>query len=123
MAEPTSCIQAHPNAQTIWLRGKPINVRAVARSQGLDHSYVCKMMRAERDPGDMSVKIMMGIAAAVGMGLEDLIAAIYERRDLLARRRAQARVDHHHRAAVEQAADTRVVNRGQIPIPRMPISP
>lgn len=121
--EPIGCLEAHPTPITIWLRGKPISLTAVARTQNIDRSYLSRIFSGKRDPGQMTVTQASKIAAALGMGLEDLIEAIYERERTLGRARAQCRIDREKRIGQEFRDDRATMRSGRIPAPRMPEAP
>jgi len=106
-----------PFRHSVWLRGVCINLSAIARAANMDMSYVCRIFMHGVPP---RVPILRKIAAALGMGLEDLLDAIEERRGKLAELRKQA-LDHYFaRIKAEDEADLRALASGRTPLPRLP---
>lgn len=67
----------------IILGGRQLNLTRIAEAQSMDPSYLSRIFSGKRDPGRMSISQAQKLAAAVHMGLEEMIEAIYERRDAL----------------------------------------
>jgi transcriptional regulator with XRE-family HTH domain len=76
MMKPSGCLVYDPNPHSVRFAGKYINISAIARSQRLSQSYVSKLLSGKRSP---SIRVAKKVAAALGMGLEDLLEAIEQR--------------------------------------------
>ena|SRR3990167_1681109 len=105
---PVGCIRQRVDLRTVYLRGRPINVKEIARVTGVDQGYLSKILNGRRSIQVISVDCAMRIAAALGMGLEDLIDAVRERNDTDFREYAELRAKResrlHHRMRLERAA-------------------
>lgn len=75
--KPASCLEAKPTAQSVEFGGKMVSVSKIARTQGIDRGYVSRILSGQRVPRIPHAK---KIAAALGMGLEEFLAAIEARR-------------------------------------------
>lgn len=80
--EPKGCLQEKPTAQSILFAGKYINLKEVARQQGIDESYLSRIFSGKRPLP--RADYAMRIAKALGLGLEELIHAIEARKRSLA---------------------------------------
>lgn len=115
------CILSDPSNQAVKFGEKWINLSAISRSQGIDLSFLSKILSGKRQA---SVATLLKIAAAVGMGLEEVLSAIEERR------RASLEQEHREanlildpykkRIAAEDAFDKSQIRKGKAPIPRNP---
>jgi transcriptional regulator with XRE-family HTH domain len=76
MSKPSDCLVLDPNPQSVRFAGRYVNISAIARSQGLSQSYVSKLLSGKQSP---SILVAKKVAAALGMGLEDLLEAIEQR--------------------------------------------
>jgi|SRR5271157_2617282 len=76
MKQPSGCLVLNPNPQSVRFAGRYVNINAIARSQDLSQSYVSKLLSGKRSP---SILVAKKVAAALGMGLEDLLDAIEQR--------------------------------------------
>ena len=77
---PRLCIEKKPTSQTIYLGGVPINLTALAMSQGLDLGGVSKILSGKRRP---SLPYASKMARGLGMGLEDMLDALEIRHEAL----------------------------------------
>lgn len=123
-SEPISCLELHPNPRTVYLAGKPVNLMAIARTQGLDESYLSRILNGHRDVINISIGHGMKIAAALGMTLDDFIEAVTARQEYIEGRKmqeqAQLLMEHKRRGTIEQGIKTRARNQGRKLPPDIP---
>lgn len=117
VAQPIECLEKHPNKRTTKLGGKFINQSAIARSQGIDQSYLSRIVKGERSPRLDHARL---IAAAIGMTLEEFLEAIDEKKAELERNREAILAQHKARIDQEDREDQERIAQGKPPIPRMP---
>ena len=116
---PVSCIEPKPSKKTVYLNGVPISLMQLMRASDVDEGQISRILSGKRDPAEVSLGQHLRLAAALGMNLEDLLDAIYTRRD---QREAQAEQDrywHHYRRTQEERANTARVNAGLPPVPSL----
>lgn len=83
MATIISCIEDHPTPKTVQLGGVYVNLRQLARMTGVDNGYLSRMLLGKRDPLRMGLGLAMQIAGALGISIDDLIQALYDRQKKL----------------------------------------
>ena len=116
-AGPLECIETKPNKRTTKLGGKYINQAAIARSQGIDQSYISRIISGEREPRRAQAKL---IAAALGMTVEEFFEALEDNKAQLAEKRAAILKQHEDRINAENHEDADRIRKGMAPIPRVP---
>lgn len=77
MTGPTKCIDTEPNAQTIKLAGRYVNLKRIARAGPFNRSYISYILSGKRCP---STKFFKRLATCLGMTMDDLLQAIEERK-------------------------------------------
>lgn len=75
------CVLDKPSINSILLGTKHINVNAICRLQGLDPSYIGKIINGKKIP---TIATARKIAGAIGMGLEEFLDALDTRLELIA---------------------------------------
>ena len=80
------CFQPRPTRQSIYFGGRFINLSAIARTQHIDLSYLSRIMAGNRRA---SVDRYAIIARALEMTIEDLLAAIDQRAQMLIKERVE----------------------------------
>lgn len=113
----TSPVVEKPAINSVLLGGRYVSVQAISRVQGLDPSYVCKIINGKKDP---TVKTARKIASAVGMGLEEFLDAVDERVKHLKAAEAKMVGEYKHRVRKEQMVDYIHGKRGRLVTKRMP---
>lgn len=73
----TGCIEKNPNAQSVRFNGNFINLSELHRLTGVDLGYLSKIMSGKRQP---SLKVSRLIALELGIGLEEFLKAIDNRK-------------------------------------------
>lgn len=116
-----SCIEEHPTSQTLKIGGKYIALRRLASYTGVDEAYMSRMLNGKRDPMRMSVGVAAQIAAALGMSIDELIQAIFERIEVRARYQTKAQMFLEYVETQQQQAELSALKKGLPPPPRVPI--
>jgi len=116
-----SCIEDHPTTQTIKLGGKYIALRRLCNYTGVDEAYMSRMLAGKRDPMRMSVGLMLQIASALGMSIDDLIQAILERAAKLKQDRVKSQMFVDYMETQQEQAELSAARKGLPPPPRIPI--
>jgi hypothetical protein len=117
MGRPVNCIQFTPRRQDICLREVYINLKAISRSQAIDHSYLSLIFAGKRLP---SIAHARSISACLGMGLEDFLEALDERVWKLHYEGKKVIRQYQDRIEAEDAADHAARMAGKPVIPRLP---
>lgn len=116
-----SCIEPFPNSRTLYLAGKAINISRVQQMTGIDRAYISRMLNGIRPPENMSLGTAMLLAGCLGLSVEELIDAIYERQAKLKRTKAQLQVWADYMLSREKANRTRLSNQGLPAPPSVPL--
>lgn len=116
-----SCIEPRPNRRTLYLAGKPLNICKLQQMTGIDRAYISRMLNGIRPPENMSLGTAMLLAGCLGLSVEELIDAIYERQAKLKKTKAQLQVWASYMLSREQASRTRLANRGLPSPPPLPL--
>lgn len=74
---PRRCLEANPTRKSIRLNGRFINISELARQGPFDHGFLSVILSGKRYP---TIPYAERIAECLGMGLEELLIAIRERR-------------------------------------------
>lgn len=76
------CVQSNPTSQRQYVSfgGSYINLSEIARSINRHHSYVSMILSGKRQPG---LRVARDIAEALEIGVDDLVAAIDDRKATL----------------------------------------
>ena len=119
--DPLTPFEDQPTKSTISLGGRWLNLSAMARMQHMDRSYLSRILNGRRDPGQMSLKQAMKLAACLGWSVEDLIDAIYERMKAIGRQHAQVALWHDYRMKEIAREERKAIREGRIPPPRIPL--
>lgn len=114
---PVSCIESRPTTRTVYLNGVPINTMQLMRASGVDQGQISRILSGKRDPAEVSLGQHMRLAAALGMGIDDLLDAIYARRDQKISKADQDRYWHQYRLSQEARADMARIRHGLPPAP------
>jgi transcriptional regulator with XRE-family HTH domain len=117
MRTPSACIQKKPAKNTVYLGGKPVNVTAIARAQNMDQSYLSRVLSGSRQP---TILTAQKIAAALGVGLEELLDMVSLRKAELAARARKELSAYRSRIAREDASDLTALKQGKPVPPRLP---
>lgn len=76
-----SCIETRPTSQTVMFAGQHVNLSAMAGLCHLSVSYISRILRGHRNPGQMSVRVAQQMAAALDMAsLDEFIQAVWDAR-------------------------------------------
>lgn len=75
---PRAYIDESPTGQSVRLCGRYINLKRLADEEGLDHSYVCRIISGNR--ANPSSAYLKKVADALRMSIDDLVEAIAERK-------------------------------------------
>lgn len=116
--EPTGCIEEKPTRQSICLGGRWINLSALARSQGMDKSYLSRIFSGDRP--SPTLDYLKKMAAGLGMGIEELANALEERYALVKSRHTELEILHVTRVTEENEADLKTVLKNKPVVSRMP---
>lgn len=77
---PKAYICEHPKHDTVRLMGRYIHIKKLAKREGLEHSYLSKILSGDRTP---AITYLQRIARALDMTIDDLMEAISDRKKLL----------------------------------------
>jgi plasmid maintenance system antidote protein VapI len=102
----------------VFFGGKYINVAAIARIQNLDRGHVYRVVTGQHAA---SIKCATKIAAAIGMGLEEFLLAIEQRKVLAAQHKMEVIKRYKTRIHNEDLRDKKKLLSGIPPLPRLPI--
>lgn len=116
-----SCIETNPTNRTIQLAGVYVSLRKLERATSIDQGYLSRMLSGKRDPARMSIGVAMQIAGCLGFSVEDLIEAIYDRHQRLAKTVTKLQLWAEYLDAKERSARTRLANRGLPSPPSIPL--
>lgn len=105
------------NSRSVFFGGKYINILAIARTQNLDQSFVSQILRGNKAP---SIATAIKISAALGMTVDEFIAAIEERKMELNLRAIEIHDKFTERIIREDTEDIRALKSGLPPKPRLP---
>src|SRR5882724_10901531 len=100
--KPKGCIAKKVNSRTVILRGVPISLNMIARSQGIDHSYLSRILSGDRD--NVKIPHYRKIAAALGGTLQQVIEAIEENAEQIRSRAQGIKKQHLDRLVREEDA-------------------
>lgn len=117
MRYPTGCLERNPDSATVKLAGKHINMAAIARSQDIDRSYLSRILSGKREP---TIPVAKKIAAALGLGLEELLEAIEQHVKEIRQADAAILQTHNERIRKEDEQDLRSIQAGIPTVPRLP---
>ena len=84
VATPSHCINSKPSSHSIRLGGEYISLSQLARSSGVECSYVSRILSGQRVPTRPTAH---KLATALGMRLDDFHRAIEARKEILSRKR------------------------------------
>ncbi len=101
----------------IIFAGRVINLRAIARAQGISVSNLSRVFRGQKG---MTTEYAMKIASYLGMGLEEFLDAIAERIKTIRENEEAIIKQHLDRAGREDKQDVARILKGQPPVPRLP---
>lgn len=116
-----SCIEEHPTTKTIQLGGRYISLRRLSNYTGVDEAYMSRMLAGKRDPMRMSVGLMLQIASALGMSIDELIQAIVERAAQLRQAQVRSQLFVDYMETQQEQAELSAARRGLPPPPRVPL--
>ncbi len=111
---PKAFIVTEPNSISVEFGGTYVALSDLARSQGLSIPHVSRVLRGTREP---SVNIMLKLSSALGMTLDDFVAAIQERKDHHNARDLAARKKYESTLITEKRKRTRARNMGKPYVP------
>ena len=74
---PKAFLVEKPNSISVAFGGKHVNITELSRSQGLSISHVSRALSGNRDP---SMPVFVKLASALGMTLDDFVAAVDDRK-------------------------------------------
>lgn len=77
---PKLCLEDEPDSRSIKLAGRYINVSLLASVMDANHGYLCRILAGKRTP---SVEFLQRMASGLGMGVEELLSSIKERKERL----------------------------------------
>lgn len=109
---PVSCIEPKPSRKTVYLNGVPISLQQLMRASDVDEGQISRILSGKRDPAEVSLGQHLRLAAALGMCLDDLIDAIYTRRDVKLAKAEQDRYWHNYRRNMENNANAARAREG-----------
>lgn len=115
--KPSGCIETKPTRQSIFIGGRYINLNAIARAQGIDHSFLSRIFRGERN---CSIEYAYKIASSIGMGLEEFLEARQERIEAIRSHTESQLISYYERIAGEDLIDTEQINKDKPVIPHLP---
>lgn len=116
MAAPKAYLQDNPNGQSVLFGGVYINELKLAKAQNISQAHVSRVLGGTRTP---SVRIALQLAAALGLTIDELLENINERRAMLDQRDDETIARYEARLKQERRQDTRAINTGRIPVPRL----
>jgi len=107
-----------PTRQSILFDGKYISLLGLARTQGLDQSWLSRIFSGERQP---SLAYARKVSAALGMGLEAFLDTLDQRTAGLRARNKRIISQYDTRLKREKAEDDARLKAGRPRIPRIPL--
>jgi transcriptional regulator with XRE-family HTH domain len=70
---PRGCLEENPTHQSLRLGGRYISLVKLSKTTGFDHGYLSYCFSGKRTP---SVPNLRAIVAALGMGIDEFLAAL-----------------------------------------------
>jgi transcriptional regulator with XRE-family HTH domain len=110
-------IEGKPDNHYTGFMGRNINVSAIARSQGINQPYLSLIFQGKREP---SITHARKICAALGMGLEEFLEGLDERRQAILKEESELKSQYLTRITREDEEDLKTFEKGRIPKPRNP---
>lgn len=115
--QPSGCIETNPRINSIIFAGKLINLKAIARLQDIDHSYLSKIISGDRIAG---IVYYQKIGSALGMTVDEVLEGIRERKALIQANRQNDISAYTNRVIKEETEDATTRSMGLPVVPRMP---
>lgn len=115
--QPSGCIETNPRINSIIFSGKAINLKAIARLQNIDHSYLSKIISGERVA---AIHYYQKIGTALGLTVDEVLAGIEERKVLIQVAREKDINVYAIRVESEENEDAATRRKGLPVKPRMP---
>lgn len=116
---PIACIEQKPSRKTTYLNGVPISQSQLMRASDIDQGQISRILSGKRDPAEVSLGQHLRLAAALGMTLDDLLDAIYARREAKLARAEQDRYWHAYRRNLEGKENMARMSHGLPSVPSL----